>query len=220
MIDESSARSRRRRLATVVAALLAIAGLVLLVTAVLGQRSAPEPAGTTAPVAPVVVNGPADLPVPRGNVLPAATPTAISIPSIGVRSVLDQVGLNPDGSLEVPAPGPRYDRAAWYRDSAEPGTIGPAVVIGHIDSAQNGPSVFFDLGRVKSGDRIDVTRSDGTVATFLVDSVSRFEKDAFPSRSVYGNTDRSELRLITCSGAFDPATGNYRDNTVVFAHLA
>lgn len=216
---ETSARSRRRRLALVVAALLAVAGLVLLVTAVLGQRSAPEPAEATAPVAPVVVNGPADLPVPRGNVLPTATPTAISIPSIGARSVLNQVGLNPDGTLEVPAPGPRYDEAAWYRDSAEPGTIGPAVVLGHIDSAESGPSVFFDLGRVKSGDRIDVNRSDGTVATFLVDSVSRFAKDAFPSRSVYGTTERAELRVITCSGSFDAATGDYRDNTVVFAHL-
>ncbi|TCK25815.1 class F sortase [Pseudonocardia endophytica] len=218
-MNGTSTPPRHRRVATVVAALLAVAGLVLLVTAVLGQRSAPEPVTSTVPAPPVVVNGPADLPVPAGKILPAATPTSVAIPSIGVRSVLNQVGLNPDGTLQVPAPGPLYDEAAWYRDSAEPGTIGPAVILGHIDSKENGPSVFFDLGRVKSGDRIDVNRSDGTVATFLVDSVSRFPKDEFPSRSVYGITDRAELRVITCSGSFDAATGNYRDNTVVFAHL-
>jgi sortase (surface protein transpeptidase) len=220
MSDETPPRSGRRRTTYVAAALLAVSGLILLVAAALGQRSAPEPVVETVAAPPVVVDGPADLPVPVGPILPAAVPTSISIPSIGVRSVLNQVGLDADGTLEVPAPGPHYDEAAWYRDSAEPGTIGPAVVLGHIDSAKDGPSVFFDLGRVKSGDRIDVSRSDGTVATFLVDTVDRFPKDAFPSRSVYATTNRAELRVITCSGSFDAATGNYRDNTVVFAHLA
>ncbi len=219
MIDDTPARPRRRRVAIVVAALLAIVGLVLLGTALLGQRSAPEPAAATLPAPAVVVNGPADLPVPEGRVLPASPPTSISIPSLGVRSVINQVGLNPDGTLEVPAPGPLYDQAAWYRDSAVPGTIGPAVVLGHVDSAANGPSVFFDLGRLKSGDTIDISRADGSVATFRVDSAGRFAKDEFPTRSVYATTDRAELRLITCSGSFDSASGNYRDNTVVFAHL-
>jgi hypothetical protein len=219
MNGESPAPPRRRRLAFVIAAALAVIGLVLVGIAVAGQRSAPEPVAAAVPAPPVVVNGPANLPVPSGPILPAAAPTSVSIPAIGVRSVLDQVGLNPDGTLEVPQPGPRYDDAAWYRDSAVPGTIGPAIILGHVDSAEKGPSVFFDLGRMKTGDMIDVGRSDGSVATFRVDSVAQFSKNEFPSRSVYGTTNRAELRLITCGGSFDSAARSYRDNTVVFAHL-
>ncbi len=40
----------------------------------------------------------------------------------------------------------------------------------------------------------------------------------FPAVEVYQNADRPEVRLITCGG-YDPATREYLDNTVVYAHL-
>jgi sortase (surface protein transpeptidase) len=142
------------------------------------------------------------------------------IPSIGVDSEVTVVGLNPDGTLEVPQPGPDYDKAAWYRGSPTPGQRGPAVIEGHVDSAKNGPSVFYDLGRVTRGDTVEITREDGSVLTFVVDAVQTFPKDDFPTLSVYGNTERPELRLITCGGEFDSTRGHYLNNTVVFAHQA
>jgi len=36
---------------------------------------------------------------------------------------------------------------------------------------------------------------------------------------VYGNTQGSELRLITCGGEFDPDNNYYSDNVVVYAEL-
>lgn len=151
--------------------------------------------------------------------LAAAEPTTIAIPAIGVSSPVNNVGLNPDNTMEVPQPGPLYDQAAWYRHSPTPGELGPSVIIGHIDSVETGPSVFFALQELEPGQRIDVGRSDGTMAVFEVDSVERYPKDSFPHLTVYGNTDHAALRLITCGGVFDDATDNYRDNIVVFAHL-
>ena len=148
-----------------------------------------------------------------------STPASLRIPAIDVSSPVNQVGLNPDRSLEVPAPGPLYDQAAWYRDSPTPGRVGPAVILGHIDSARNGPSVFFRLGDLVPRERIEVGRADGSTAVFEIDSVRSYPKDSFPSLAVYGDTPRPELRVITCSGDFNSSTRQYQDNTVVFAHL-
>lgn len=119
----------------------------------------------------------------------------------------------------MPAPGPRYDEAAWYDGSATPGSVGPAVIVGHVDSVSGGPSVFFDLGGLQPGDRVEVTRADGLVAVFRVHAVRSFPKDDFPSLLVHGDTRGAALRLITCGGTFEPTTGHYRDNIVVFASL-
>jgi LPXTG-site transpeptidase (sortase) family protein len=117
----------------------------------------------------------------------------------------------------VPQPGPDYDKAAWFDGSPRPGDVGPAVIEGHVDSAKNGPSVFYSLGEIAAGDRIDVARADGTTVTFQVDEVRVVPKDDFPTLEVYGNTDGPELRLITCGGPFDSSAGHYEDNVVVFA---
>lgn len=154
-----------------------------------------------------------------GPILPASNPVSLAIPAIGVQSSLLQLGLTPQNTLEVPAPGPDYDKAGWYRNSPAPGSLGPAVVVGHIDSKANGPSVFYKLGSVRVNDRIQVTRADNTVATFKVNEVRRFEKKNFPTWLVYGDTDHAALRIITCGGPFDRDSGSYRDNTIVLASL-
>lgn len=141
------------------------------------------------------------------------------IPAIEVSSVLTEVGINSDGTVEVPQ-GPDYDKAAWYRGSPTPGELGPSVIEGHVDSEKDGPSVFFRLGGLLPGDEVLVTREDGSTAVFKVDGVRQFPKDDFPTLTVYGNTDHAALRLITCGGSFDRGTGHYRNNVVAFASLA
>lgn len=155
-----------------------------------------------------------------GPTLPKSDPVSIDIPSIGVTSNLQYLGLQPNGSLQVPQPGPRYNEAAWYDGSPTPGEEGPSVILGHIDSAATGPSVFFRLGALAPGDPVDVTLADGTVAVFDVTGVRLYPKAAFPTVTVYGNTDFAALRLISCGGTFDYTTGRYLSNTVVFASLS
>jgi sortase (surface protein transpeptidase) len=143
----------------------------------------------------------------------------LAIPAISVRSPLLSLGKNPDGSLQVPQPGPHYNEAAWYNGLRTPGELGPAIILGHIDSAAEGPSVFFRLGALHIGDRIYVTRADGKVAVFAVNAVRSYPKVSFPNDLVYAATPDASLRLITCGGDFDRSTGSYLSNVVVFAHL-
>ena len=89
---------------------------------------------------------------------------------------------------------------------------------GHVDWGGS-PGVFYDLRSLAPGDRITVTRADGTAVVFAVASVQQFPKDAFPSAAVYGDLDHPGLRLITCGGSFDRGARSYVDNIVVFADL-
>ncbi|MGH9069375.1 MAG: class F sortase [Acidimicrobiales bacterium] len=146
-------------------------------------------------------------------------PVSVSIPAIHVQSNLQVVGLNSNGTIQVPQPGPHYNEAAWYKYSPTPGQVGPSIIEGHIDSAAEGPSVFFRLGALKPGEKVDVTLADKTVAVFTITGVRQYRKAAFPTATVYGNTNFAALRLLSCGGSFDHATGHYLSNTVVFASL-
>lgn len=151
--------------------------------------------------------------------MPPSQPVGIDIPDIDVHAPVSPLGLNPDGTIAVQAPGPLYDTAGWYRYSPTPGEVGPAVIDGHLDSAHDGPAVFFRLGELRPGQQIDVHRADGSTAVFTITAVAAYTKYAFPTSAVYGNLDHPGLRLITCGGPIEAATGHYRDNTVVFATL-
>jgi len=216
---------------------LAIAGVVAIGVAVTGQQSPPTPAAaratetppSTSPAAPppppsTVEEEAADAGTPSPSVSPSAAPAAVAapvslaIPAIGVTSDLLRLGLNGDGSVQVP-PLAADDEAGWYERGPAPGAVGPAVVLGHVDSAAHGPGVFFELGGLAPGDEIAVTRADGTVAVFAVDRVERHPKDDFPTIDVYGNTEGAQLRLITCGGVFDAGARSYEDNVIAFASL-
>jgi len=83
----------------------------------------------------------------------------------------------------------------------------------------NGPGVFYRLHLIAAGDQIVVTRAEGSKPVFRVTQIGQYPKDQFPSQLVYGNIDHPGLRLITCTGAFDRASGHHEDNLVVFADL-
>jgi len=220
-----ASRVRRSRAAHAgVAALLA--GLALAAAALaVARRDAAVPAASTPPaLLPLVLPRPIAAPVHgrragtpkrRRAARPVARPVAIAIPAIDVRARVVRLGLNADGTLEVP-----HDFAAtgWWSGGARPGERGPAVIAGHVDS-RTGPAVFFRLGRLHRGDVVDIVRRDGSVVQFAVTRLAHYSKAHFPSGAVYGRTRRPALRLITCSGAFDRARGHYVDNTVVYATL-
>jgi len=109
--------------------------------------------------------------------------------------------------------------AGWYTGSPRPGTVGAAVIAGHVDS-RSGLGIFFWLRELRRGDRVYVGRADGTMAVFAVTAVRKFAKDLFPTAAVYGSVPDPELRLITCGGVFDRSLGSYLSNVVVFARLS
>ena len=97
--------------------------------------------------------------------------------------------------------------------------LGPAIVLGHVDGDKK-PGIFYRLKDLTPGDEIDIERSDGQKLKFVVDHKDEVPKEQFPTEAVYGNTDKPQLRLITCGGAFDHAVHSYKDNIIVYANLA
>lgn len=204
---------RRPAAAIVLACGLLAAGAALTGLAAAGQSGrAAVPAGPVKLV-PVPIGRQAPAPAPGRRMVPG--PTRLIIPSIGVRSRLIRLGLTPSGALQPPA---RATVAGWYTGSPRPGAIGAAVIGGHIDS-QQGPGIFFRLRLLHRGDRAYVRRANGTLAVFRVTAVRTYLKTHFPTESVYGPTPNAALRLITCGGTFDYATGHYLSNVVAYASL-
>jgi hypothetical protein len=205
-------RGRARiRLAGFAGFALIVGGAVTIAVALLAQQHAPSPAASAAgKIGPVAVKGPT---------LHQSLPVSLTIPVIGVRSKLLRLGLNRDGTIQVPSLTTSADEAAWYKYSVTPGQVGTAVIEGHVDSYQ-GPAVFFRLGALRPGNHIDVTLSDGITAVFRVTGVREYAKDKFPAKIIYGPVDYAALRVITCGGAFDYTTGHYLSSVVVFAALS
>ena len=197
----------------------ALLGALLMYNSVDSAGSVPP--NTTAGVqaaAPDMQPGVTPPPHSDAVALPAAQPTRLTIGAIGVNAPFTPLTLDPASGTLNPPPEDNNNLAGWYADGPTPGERGNAIVAGHVDT-RTGPAVFFLLGLLKPGSTADITRVDGTVATFKVDSVQTFSKDAFPDQRVYGDTPDAELRIITCGGAYDHKKKDYTANVVVFAHL-
>ncbi|MEU9848652.1 class F sortase [Streptomyces sp. NPDC047985] len=154
----------------------------------------------------------ADGPGRPGSVAPR--PTHLSIPSIGVNSAVMRLGLNPDGTVEVP-PAEKGMTVGWYTGNPAPGERGAAVLIGHNDT-RFGKAVFHDLRKIAEGADIAIRNDRGAELHFRVTGTETVSKKAFPTGKVYGATDERALRLITCDGAFD-TEGHPVDNLIVYA---
>lgn len=167
--------------------------------------------GLPPPPPPPATSTPAGTPA-RVN---ASPPVRIVIPEIGVDAPVIRLGLNADHTLQVPR---AYDVTGWWSGGTTPGQTGPAVVVGHVDSTA-GPAVFYRLRDLRAGARVIVHLRDGSTVTFAVQRLEEAPKAGFPTNEVYGATRSPTLRLITCGGSFDTATGHYVDNVIVFAAM-
>ncbi len=143
-------------------------------------------------------------------------PVHLMIPKINLDTTfVPPLGLNEDKTVSVPD---SYTEVGWYTYGATPGEIGPAVILGHVDSYE-GPAVFFSLGQLEEGDEVMVERADGTTATFVVESKERVPQSDFPTEKVYGQIDYAGLRLVTCTGTFNRGKQEYSHNLIVYARL-
>ncbi|MFF4273842.1 class F sortase [Streptomyces sp. NPDC001536] len=153
---------------------------------------------------------------PRQRTLPRSRATRLVIDYLDVDAPVMSLRLDRERRLPAP-PDDDANRVGWYEGGPSPGQQGTAVAVGHLDTG-NGPAVFAGLSELRRGRLVEVTRADGRIAVYSVDTIKSYEKDRFPNREVYGNRGRPELRLITCGGDYNRRTG-YSGNLVVFAHL-
>jgi sortase (surface protein transpeptidase) len=176
-------------------------------------RSAVAGVTTPPPTGPTRTTEVIDFPVGSWRRLPSSPPVRVEIPAIGVSSPLVRLGLNPDGTMQVPGD---FQVAGWFTGGAQPGQLGPAVIAGHVDS-RTGPAVFYRLHDLRPGDEVRVVRTDRRVVRFQVESLASYPKQSLPDHEVFGATTAPVLRLITCAGIFDRDQRSYRDNLVVSA---
>ncbi len=152
----------------------------------------------------------------EGSTLIESEPTELSIPKLNLKTGFEApLGLQGDNSIEIPK---GYTDVGWYKFGPTPGEVGPAVILGHVDSYK-GPAVFFSLGQLEVGDDIFVTRLDGSIAHFKVSEMERNLQSAFPTAKVYGDINHAGLRLITCSGVYEKGRQRYSHNLIVYAKL-
>ena len=215
----ASPRTWPRRVATVglavltAAHLLAALGYLFVITTIPARndlQTGPRPAVVGPQSAAAPVAGPEVAPTA------AVRATDLSIPKLQLREALVDLQLDAAGVLQPPT---NPALAGWFAGAAAPGAVGPTVIVGHVDS-KDGPGVFFTIKNLAAGDVVEVGRSDGRTARFRVTEVQAFDKTRFPTDRVYGPTAGPELRLITCGGAFDAATGHYERNVIAFGVLA
>ncbi len=220
MTDRAPTNYGVRRAIAVLLAVMALAGAGLMFVGwTSGPTGPPRPTPAAWVVQPFSRREPqTPAPPEPAPQLVRSEPVHIDIAAINVHAPVGSVGLGPDGTLEVP-PLDQPGLTAWYRLGVTPGELGPAVIVGHVDSARSGAAVFYSLAKLGGGQTVEVTRADNTVKIFRVDRVAAFHKNALPTQQLYGPTDHPELRLITCGGDFDSKAGSYKDNTVVFASL-
>ncbi|MFF3031416.1 class F sortase [Streptomyces rubiginosohelvolus] len=173
---------------------------------------------TTGDVAAVGRPFGASLP-PAHDPLDGAAPERVEVPSVGIEAPVIARGLDGDGAIDPPPYG-MPKTAGWYGDGTQPGAKGAALFVGHVDTDTK-PAVFYGLSAVKPGARIEVTRTDGSVAEFTVDDVQLVTRTRFDAQKAYGPREdgRAELRLITCGGTYDHKTRSYTANVVVSAYL-
>ncbi|MEU5215796.1 class F sortase [Streptomyces sp. NPDC020807] len=206
------------RLVTGVAWALLLLGLWLW-----GREATEGPGGSSAPthgdIAAVgrplgVALPPAHAPLTR-----AAEPRRVEIPSLGIAAPVVARGLDADGAIDPP-PFEMPQTVGWFGPGTQPGADGAALLVGHVDT-ETRPAVFYGLSAARPGEKVRVTRTDGTVAEFTIDDVQVLPRTAFDPSRAYGqhHPHRAELRLITCGGTFDRAAGTYSANVVVSAYL-
>ncbi|NEB76993.1 class F sortase [Streptomyces sp. SID14478] len=209
-----SAPSARRRMASW-AVLLVLAACMIYRIADSGEDTGTPPRPSAAQ-APSSDSAPVREAASSVASLPESAPVRIKIPSISVDAPVQGLSRNEDGGLNAP-PADDTNLAGWDAAGIPPGSTGTAVMAGHVDT-RTGPAVFYGLGSLKKGATVTVSRQDGSTAQFTVDGVQEYEKANFPSRKVYAQQPRPELRLITCGGTYTTTDG-YSGNVVVYAHL-
>jgi hypothetical protein len=208
----STVRSTPWRVAVLAAAALLLVGVGLLVVGVRGSDHAlPAPAPSAAAKRSAVPTPPMVATMATAR----SVPTELTIPAIGMAVSLSSLGLNADGSVQVPDD---IVQPGWFKLGPTPGQVGSAVILGHVDN-YTGPGVFFQLRALASGDQVFVSLTDGITAVFAVDSVTQYSKQQFPAQRVYASHGSAALQLVTCGGVFDHQTGSYLSNIVVYTSL-
>jgi hypothetical protein len=220
-----SHKARRRALAVfsfvaaIIAVLVVVAAFTLASPAanvVLDVETAtlatvPTPLPETPTPAPTTLPPTTELPTTTTTQPREVPPTALSISNLGISQGVLPVGLNDDGTMEVPS----VSDIGWYLHGATPGRPGATVLVAHVWWGKTaGP--FHRLGTLEPGARIEVVGDGDTVHEYVVVERTMYNKDSLPA-DLWRKSGPETLVLITCGGELNKTTRRYRQNIVIYA---
>lgn len=138
-------------------------------------------------------------------------PVRLKIPSINVDAVIQYVGVTPKGEMEVPS---NATDVGWFKIGSRPGEAGSAVIAGHFDGKSGEPGVFFNLYKLKAGDKLYIEDDKGKTISFVVRESQVYNLGY--ADTVFSRNDGTYVNLITCDGVWDGAKKSYDKRLVVF----
>lgn len=167
----------------------------------------PTPSATTSPSASATPTEPVGVPVPR----------RLRIPALDVNTKVLPVGLDQHQNMEIPED---IRLVGWYDLGVAPGAErGSAVLVAHRDGRVQGRGVFYSIGNLKPGNRIEVTRDDESTVTYEVVASELISKKGFTKQApeLFAIDGPHRLTLISCGGVYDRENGGYQANVIVTA---
>jgi len=172
--------------------------------------------GTNSQVVKIPPNfGPSDV-TTTPELVDYLSPNRIAIPKLKASAPIVRIG---DANQELEPPlNPRI--VGWWDGGAKPGAaIGTAIITGHINYA-GVTGVFSDIGDLRPGNLVyvwGIRHGKHVKLTFKVISRHSYYKTVLPYAQLFDQSSVGRLALVTCGGPFDPSTGNYLENIVVYA---
>lgn len=145
--------------------------------------------------------------------IPQGLPVRLNIPVIGVDTAIEDALITPDGRMDVPA---GSINVAWFSLGPHPGEVGSAVIGGHFGIRSGVPFVFYNLDKLKVGDRIMIVNDKGDTITFVVRRIASFDRNADATTVFTSHDGLAHLNLITCEGVWNQVNDSYPERLVVF----
>lgn len=203
--------------------------LLLMATLGIGQRtSGPSRASAMAVDSPMPTRAPRQIIAAPNAAFPGVdenqqdvtaaptdsvmAPVRLVIRKLGVDTVIESLGILPDGTMEAPR---SWNEAGWFSLGYRPGELGNAVIAGHLDS-DTGRALFWDLNKLQPADVVSIYHEDGSFVDFSVTAQQSYRADSAPLGAIFGPASRADLNLITCDGTFNREQKAYDSRLVVY----
>jgi LPXTG-site transpeptidase (sortase) family protein len=141
------------------------------------------------------------VPVPQNQIVDQTLPglpVQLIIPDININVNIQDLGVTPNGEMDVPD---NIIDAGWFKFGSRPGEKGSAVIAGHLDG-RNGKGVFIDLNKLKKGDKLYIKDDNGKFFIFIVREIHTYDPN-YDDENIFSLNDKAHLNLITCDGVWD-----------------
>ena len=147
----------------------------------------------------------------------SGVPARLRIPKIELDANVVEVGLGKTGNMAVPL---TYTDAGWYRFGTKPGSLGSAVIDGHVDNGLGSGAVFARLGELSVGDDIYIDTAEGNTLHFKVEDAQTYAVADVPRQTLFNRSDAAWLNLVTCDGAWIADQKMYDERRIVYTVLS